>query len=190
MYLRKKNIIRRVFCRKTRFFGENKGIFGMYRAEIGGMKTFLALLFGAAVLLGTPIAADVVKPGDEILGVWHTTDDKSKVEIFKKRDQYFAKILSLKEPNWPANDEQGMGGKAKTDRKNPSPELRSRAIAGLEFMNDFVYAGKNKWTDGKIYDPEVGKTYSCKMTLVAANKLEVRGYVGFSMLGRTVVWTR
>jgi uncharacterized protein (DUF2147 family) len=157
---------------------------------MGGMKKAITVLLGIAVLWQLAGAADVPKPGDEILGVWHTTDDKSKVEIFKKRDQYFARILSLKEPNWPLNDEQGMGGKAKTDRKNPARELRSRAIAGLEFMNDFVYAGKNKWTDGKIYDPEVGKTYSCKMTLVSANKLEVRGYVGFSMLGRTVVWTR
>jgi uncharacterized protein (DUF2147 family) len=154
------------------------------------MKKVILGLLGAMLWVGLAVAADAPKAGDEILGVWHTTDDKSTVEIFKKKEQYFAKILSLKHPNWPANDDQGMGGKPKNDRRNPDPALRSRAIAGLEFMNDFVYAGKNKWVDGKIYDPEVGKTYSCKMTLVGTNKLEVRGYVGFSMLGRTVVWTR
>ncbi len=169
---------------------ENAGVFGIYRAGFGGMKRAFLTLLGTVVLLGMPGSADVARPGDEILGVWHTTDDKSIVEVYKKREQFFAKIVSLKEPNWPSNDEKGMGGKARTDRNNPKPELRSRAIAGLEFMNDFVYAGKGKWTDGKIYDPEVGKTYSCKMTLVDPKKLEVRGYVGFSLLGRTVVWTR
>ena len=154
------------------------------------MKTVLALLLGTVVLARIGVAADAVKPGDEILGTWHTTDDKSIVEIYKKKDAYFAKILSLKEPNWPKNDEKGMGGKPKNDRNNPKPELRNRAIVGMEFMNDFTYAGKKRWTDGKIYDPEVGKTYSCKMTLVSDKKLEVRGYVGFSLLGRTVEWTR
>jgi hypothetical protein len=45
------------------------------------------------------------------------------------------------------------------------------------------------WSQGKIYDPKNGKTYSCKMTL-EGNELKVRGYVGFSLLGRTTVWTR
>ncbi len=156
------------------------------------MKTFFALLLGTVVLAQAAVAEDAPKPkpGDEIVGVWHTTDDKSTVEIFKKQDAYFAKILTLKDPNWPSDDDHGMGGKPKNDRNNPKPELRGRPIVGMEFMNNFTYAGKNRWTDGKIYDPEVGKTYSCKMTLVSEKKLEVRGYVGFSLMGRTVEWTR
>src|SRR5258705_192716 len=128
------------------------------------MKRAVTVLAGIMVLLGSAFAADAPKPGDEILGTWHTTDDKSVVEVFKKKEQYFAKILSLKEPNWPKNDDQGMAGKPKNDRNNPKPELRSRPIAGMEFMNNFVYAGKGRWEDGKIYDPEVGKIYKCKMT--------------------------
>jgi len=152
-------------------------------------KLFVALL-GTFALWQFAALADAPKPGDEILGVWHTTDDKSKVEIFKKKDQFYAKILSLKDPNWPANDGMGMAGKPKNDRNNPDAALRNRPIAGLEFMNGFVYSGKKKWTDGKIYDPEVGKTYSCKMTLVRPDSLEVRGFVGLSLLGRTVTWSR
>jgi uncharacterized protein (DUF2147 family) len=131
-----------------------------------------------------------IAPGDEVLGNWSTTDNKSQVEVFKRNNHYFAKIISLKEPNWPKNDEFKMGGKPKNDRNNPNPDLRNRPIAGLEFMNDFAFAGKNLWQDGKIYDPETGKTYKCKMTLTDAHHLEVRGYVGFSLLGRTVIWTR
>lgn len=128
--------------------------------------------------------------GDEILGKWHTTDDKSIVEVFKEKNHYCAKILSLKEPDWPKNDAEGRGGKPKNDGRNPDPKLRSQPIAGLQFMSDFVYAGNNLWESGKIYDPESGKTYKCRMSLTATNVLEVRGYVGISLLGRTVVWKR
>jgi len=128
--------------------------------------------------------------GDDILGFWNTTEDKARVEVFKQNDKYFGKIVSLKEPDWPANDEKGMAGQPKNDRNNPSPRLRDRKIIGLRMMNDFAYAGKNRWGGGTIYDPESGKTYKGKMSLAATNHLEMRGFVGISLLGRTTVWTR
>jgi len=150
----------------------------------------LVSLLLAAALVFQSVAADAPAPADAILGMWHTTDDKSQVQVFKEDDKYFAKIVSLKEPAWPEDDKEGMAGKPKNDRRNPNPKLRSRPIAGLQFMNDFVYSGRNLWSGGRIYDPESGKTYKCKMSLVATNRLEVHGYVGVSLLGRTVVWTR
>jgi uncharacterized protein (DUF2147 family) len=57
-------------------------------------------------------------------------------------------------------------------------------------MSHFTYDGKNHWGGGRIYDPETGKTYRCKLTLDSDHKLEVRGYIGISLLGRTMVWTR
>jgi uncharacterized protein (DUF2147 family) len=148
------------------------------------MAGFLAALF----LLQLPVLA--AEPGAEVLGVWHTTDDKGLVEVFKENNRYCAKIISLKDPNWPANDEGGMGGKPKNDRRNPDPKLRSRSIAGIRFMKDFIYEGNNLWQHGKIYDPESGNTYRCRMSLMATNELKVRGYVGIPLFGRTVVWTR
>ena len=130
------------------------------------------------------------EPGDEVLGIWHTTDDKAQVEIFKKDNHFCAKIVSLKEPNWPANDKEGRGGKPKNDGRNPDLKQRSRTIAGIQFMSGFTLAGTNSWKNGTIYDPESGKTYKCKMTLISTNQLEVRGYVGIPLFGRTVVWTK
>jgi uncharacterized protein (DUF2147 family) len=150
---------------------------------------FVLLLFTGTLSLRAE-AADTNAPGDAILGIWHTTEDKSQVQVFKEDDKYFAKIVSLKEPAWPEGDKEGMAGKPKNDRRNPSPKLRSRPIAGLLFMNDFLYSGRNLWSGGRVYDPECGKTYKCKMSLIATNRLEVHGYVGVSLLGRTVVWTR
>ena len=78
-----------------------------------------------------------------------------------------------------------MGGKPKNDRKNPDPALRSRAVAGIQMMEDFTYSGALVG-GGRIYDPESGKTYKCKMWLTGTNRSsKVHGYVGFSLIGRT-----
>jgi len=157
------------------------------------MKTQIISLFAVLALAGA--SAGSISSGDAVLGIWKTYDAQGEVncrlEIYKEGEKYFAKIVSLTEPNWPADDDQGMAGKPKNDRHNPNPELRNRPIIGLRFMHDFVYnAAKKMWTDGRIYDPECGKTYKCKMTLTSESKLQVRGYIGISLLGRTEVWTR
>ncbi|WP_347260996.1 DUF2147 domain-containing protein, partial [Rudaea sp.] len=47
------------------------------------------------------------------------------------------------------------------------------------------------WDGGTILDPKNGKTYGCKLTPAADGKtLQVRGFKGFSLLGRTQVWER
>jgi uncharacterized protein (DUF2147 family) len=61
---------------------------------------------------------------------------------------------------------------------------------GSVILSNFVHAGGNKWEDGKIYDPNNGKKYSCNMKLKDNNTLEIRGYIGISLFGRTEVWTR
>jgi uncharacterized protein (DUF2147 family) len=54
----------------------------------------------------------------------------------------------------------------------------------------FNYSKENNWEDGKIYDPKNGKTYSCKIKMTNPNNLEVRGFIGVSLIGRTDTWTR
>lgn len=80
--------------------------------------------------------------------------------------------------------------KSDKDELNPDPELRDRLLLGLTIMDRFTFAGDGKWKSGRIYDPNSGKTYKCKLTLVDANTLELRGYIGISLLGRTETWTR
>lgn len=78
------------------------------------------------------------------------------------------------------------------DTKNPDKELQKRNIIGLTFLWGFEYAAKkNRWKNGKVYDPKNGKTYDAKMTLKnGGNTLEMRGYVGVSILGRTAKFQR
>jgi uncharacterized protein (DUF2147 family) len=69
--------------------------------------------------------------------------------------------------------------------------LRSTPLKGYRVLKDFTYNDEEKlWEDGSIYDPKNGTTYNCKIVLTADNKIEVRGFVGAAVFGRTDVWTR
>ena len=119
---------------------------------------------------------------DAIVGTWVNATGEAHVNIYKKGERYFGKIDWLKAPK----DEKG---KPKTDYKNPDESLRSRPILGMEMLKDFVY-DDGKWTDGKIYDPKSGKTYSCNMNIKENGDLNMRGYIGISIIGRSEVWKR
>lgn len=127
---------------------------------------------------------------DAILGLWTTQDGKARVEIVQQNGVYVGHIVWLKEPLYPADDPQGMADKPKVDRKNPDKTLQTRPIIGLPLVNGFHYADNSVWSGGSIYDPENGKTYSCKITLMGNGALRVRGYVGISLFGRTEIWQR
>ncbi len=60
----------------------------------------------------------------------------------------------------------------------------------LQILEGFTYSGENVWQGGRIYAPDNGKTYKCKMTMTDPNRLEVRGFIGFSFIGRTEIWIR
>jgi len=126
---------------------------------------------------------------DAIVGIWWTEERDARVEIFKINNTYSGKLVWFEELLYPEDDEEGMAGKPKVDRRNPDESLRSRPLLGLVFVYGFEYDKDSKWKNGRIYDPKKGKTYKCKMEL-EGDVLKVRGYVGFSMLGRTTEWTR
>ena len=76
------------------------------------------------------------------------------------------------------------------DKNNPDPNLQNIPLKGFRMLKDFVYAGKDEWNEGTIYDPLNGSTYSCTIKMTDKNSLEIRGYIGVSALGRTDIWKR
>ncbi|MBW1731571.1 MAG: DUF2147 domain-containing protein [Deltaproteobacteria bacterium] len=135
-------------------------------------------------LLIAPITLNAAseEQGDAILGKWLTAGGKSLVEIYKCGDGYCGKIVWLREPF----DKEG---KEKLDVHNTDESKRNRKLLGLQIINGFKHKGDNRWEGGKIYDPEKGKTYKCKARLEGDN-LKLRGYIGFSLIGRTTTWRR
>ena len=66
-------------------------------------------------------------------------------------------------------------------------EAKGKPIVGLVIVQDLIKEGEN-WVDGTILDPANGKRYSCNISLRDDGNLDVRGYLGFSLLGRSQVW--
>ena len=140
------------------------------------------LLSTLLLVSGMALATDA----DDLLGKWETKKGDT-MEIFKCDTHYCARIVELVEKVYEAGDD--MAGKPKVDRENPDDAKKDVPLIGLQFMGGFSFDGKI-WSGGTIYDPENGKTYKCKITMVNKGKLKVRGYIGVPMLGRTEIWTR
>ncbi|MGB5941945.1 MAG: DUF2147 domain-containing protein [Leeuwenhoekiella sp.] len=140
------------------------------------MKKFtLTLILTLATVAGS-FAQDV-------FGKWKTIDDetgeaKSIVEIYKKNGKVFGKVVEiLNEDRKDAKCQDCPGDRA------DQPILGLEIIRGLEKDDD-------EYEDGTILDPQNGKVYKCYIELESADKLKVRGYIGFSLIGRTQYWYR
>jgi uncharacterized protein (DUF2147 family) len=140
------------------------------------------ILIACVIVIMATGAQGQHRGADDILGEWLTDKGKAVVEVYGCGNRYCGKIVWLKEPKNP-------DGTDKLDTKNPDPSKRNRPIIGVGMVWNFRYDGKDRWVDGRIYDPDNGKTYSCKMNL-EGTMLKVRGYIGLSLFGRTTVWTR
>ncbi len=148
------------------------------------MKILYTLLLSAIYILpvqSKPINAD--NP-DAIIGNWKTGEGTAVVQIYKQGSSYFGKIVWLNEPNNPST------GKPRVDDKNSNSAKRNTPLLGLVNLRNFSFHKNNLWKDGKIYDPKSGDDYSCKITMTDPNTIEVRGYIGISLLGRTDIWKR
>jgi len=141
-----------------------------------------------AVLLFEVTSAFGANPGD-VIGPWKTDGDSAVLEIHGCRDKLCGKVVWLKNPKY-VSSKDGPVGSSKVDLKNPDPSLRNRPIIGMQVIEGLTATGDCRWEHGICYDPESGNSYQCKIHLDTANRLEVRGFIGISLLGRTYVLTR
>lgn len=138
------------------------------------MKKFCLLLF---LCLSVAVFS---QKADDIIGTWLTGSEKAKVQIFKSGDKYYGTIVWLRNPTY-------EDGTPKVDKNNPDKSKQGNTIVGLNMLKNFSF-DEDEWNGGTIYDPENGKLYSCKISIRDGNKLDVRGYIGISLLGRTETW--
>lgn len=145
------------------------------------MKYMLGLL-----LIMMSVICVKAQSTDDIVGNWKNGEGTGIIQIYKTTSGHYAgKIVWLKEPIDPET------GKPKLDKRNPDETLRNVPTLGLVNIKGFKFDESEKhWIDGTIYDPKTGKEYACKAELTGKNTLEVRGYIGVSLFGRTDTWTR
>ncbi|MGB1044586.1 MAG: DUF2147 domain-containing protein [Flavobacteriaceae bacterium] len=118
-----------------------------------------------------------------VQGTWVNIDDETGVEksvitLYVENGKLYGKIERLLLPE----DQGKVCEKCKGKEKN-------QPIEGLIIVKGLSKDGE-VWTDGKILDPANGKSYDCTIKLDDSNTLNVRGYLGFSFIGRSQVWKR
>lgn len=136
-----------------------------------------AKLFAVFMLFITTSVFAQTTDADKIIGSYMTEENKGKVTITKKDNKYYGTLVWTNVPD-------------ALDKNNPDEKQRKNKIAGKVILKDFVHTSNSTWEKGTVYDPESGKTYSGKITLEKNGNLNMRGFVGVSMFGRTTVWKR
>lgn len=118
-----------------------------------------------------------------ITGKWKTVDDetgqaKSIVEVYEQNGKYYGKVVEILNP-----------AKKNAKCKDCAGADKDKPILNLVIIKGLVKDG-DEYADGTILDPNKGKVYKCTIELDGKDKLDVRGYVGISLLGRTQTWSR
>ena len=155
------------------------------RAVRRAVSALLAAI-GVVCCLDGPTGASRVRAGDGIIGLWLVEDGAAQVRVEPCGDgDLCGRIVWLEEP-------LDAGGRQRRDVENREAALREGPVLGLTILTRVprVPNDDGVWTDARIYDPRNGKTYKCKLELEADGRLKLRGYVGFSLFGRTTRWTR
>jgi len=121
---------------------------------------------------------------DPAVGVWKTIDDKTNKP---------ASLIRIDEVNGVLE-----GTIIKTFPKGKEPPLvycslckderKDKPLLGMKIMTDLKKDQTGYWSGGKILDPEEGEIYKVKVSTADGKKLDVRGYIGIPLLGRTQVW--
>ena len=118
-----------------------------------------------------------------VTGKWKTIDDetgqaKSIVEIYEKSGKIYGKVMEIFDASHKKDLCQDCSG-----------EDANKPILGLTIIKGLSKDG-NEYNSGEIMDPKNGRHYKCTIVLQSKDKLKVRGYIGFALLGRTQYWYR
>jgi uncharacterized protein (DUF2147 family) len=139
-----------------------------------------------AGVLASVLSAGVWAQESTPVGVWKSIDDESGrersiIRITEVNGELQGAVEKIFER--PGDDPEHLCRKCKGARKD-QPIVGMTILWGLKRDDDV-------WKGGEILDPDNGKTYRCKMTLTdGGTKLDVRGYIGISLIGRTQTWLR
>ncbi len=146
------------------------------------IKINLAAAMVAATILNSTSWAQSASP----IGLWKSIDDKTgKPTAIIRITEFEGKFQGRIEKVIP-----GPGESATPLCSECQGELRNQPIVGMTILSGLRQAG-NEYTEGQILDPDSGKLYRCTVRLIdGGNRLNIRGYIGIPLLGRTQVWLR
>lgn len=158
-------------------------------------STFTVLLLGvvAFATLASPVAPAKPDITDKIIGLWEQYDDDthlltSIVRIVRKSDGgkagdmyegYVEKVIP-----GPGEEANPRCGKCKDGRKD-------QAVVGMQIISNLRHTNGDYYEQGEILDPDTGDIYRLRISVIESGvKLDVRGYIGISLFGRSQIWRR
>ena len=145
------------------------------------LKKVLSL---SAYILIVATANTHAQNADPAIGVWKTIDDKTNQPAsLIKIDEVNGVLQGTIIKTFPTPGETPLVycNLCKDERKD-------KPLIGMKIMSDLKKDGLGSWSDGKILDPKNGETYKVKLTTEDGKKMDVRGYIGVPLLGRTQIW--
>ena len=153
------------------------------------LMCLIGVVLSLLLLITHSSSASTTYESTAIVGQWVLPDGSAVVQIEPiEGGEYTGIVRSLLRPEFSSVDGYGEPGQPRVDVNNPDEQLQGRPVLGLQIAQGLAFDG-DQW-NGKIYDPASGNTYRCRITLEANGYARVRGYVGISMLGRTMYWQR
>lgn len=142
-------------------------------------------LFKIAITATLFFMSNISFAQDGILGKWFNEEKTSQIEVYKENGKYYGKIIWLKDNKNPD------GTSPRKDYNNPDSKMKQRDLIGTIILKDLKWDADDKeWNEGEIYDPKSGKTYSLFGRIESDGTLFLKGYIGFSLIGRSTIWTR
>jgi len=147
------------------------------------MKPLRLLVAAIALLPGWSISALAADRSDPVFGYWLTDNKKAIIRVDSCGAQVCGTMVWVSEPTTEA-------GTLKLDVNNSDASKRDRPICGLALFGGLAAVQPGEWSDGWLYNPRDGETYSVQITSQSATELKVRGFLGLPIIGSSQIWTR
>ena len=135
-------------------------------------------------VIAAPYLARASEPDPSgVLGNWMAKSEKIAIEIYRCEKYLCGKIIWVIKP-------YRNNGEFKRDKHNPDPALRQRGYCGIEVVRGLRGKNDRVWRRGTFYNPKKGTTYDLDIKLRDDGRLELRGYIGIRLLGKSEIWYR
>ncbi len=142
------------------------------------------LLAAVFAVIAAPFLARASEPDPSgLLGNWMAESEKIAIEIYRCEEYLCGKIVWVIKP-------YRNNGEFKRDKRNPDPALRHRGYCGIEVVRGLRGKNDRVWRRGTFYNPKKGTTYDLDIALRDDGQLELRGYLGFRLFGKSEIWYR